>query len=156
MDAERLRHHDPVTLRYFPIDLSYRFAAPLTRAGRLEEVTILSTRGQQRRALRVGWFELEIAGRPTRIEATRFLEPGVGEHAYALYFRDLTTGAESYPVGRYLDPEPQPDGTFLIDFNLAYNPACAFSPHYNCPIPSRENDLPVAIRAGEMTPEEAH
>ena len=156
MDAEKLRDHEPVWLRYFPIDLSYRFLAPLTRADRPAEFTILSTRGNQRRALRVGWFDLEIDGQPVRVEATRLLEPGVGESAHAVYFRDRTSGGESYPIGRYLDPEPLPDGAFLVDFNLAYNPACAFSPHYNCPIPTAENDLPVEIRAGEMTPFEMH
>ena len=156
MDAEQLRRHPPVTLRFFPINLAYRFVAPLTRVDRPEEITILSTRGQQRRALRVGWFDLEINDVPVRVEATRLVEPGVGEQSYSVYFRDATTGRESYRVGRYLDPEALQDGTFLVDFNLAYNPACAFSPHYNCPIPRPENELAVEIRAGEMTPEGAH
>jgi hypothetical protein len=43
-----------------------------------------------------------------------------------------------------------PDGRYVLDFNSAYNPACAVSDHYNCPIPSRANTLPVAVRAGEM------
>lgn len=156
MDTEHLRRHDAVKIRYFPVDLSYRFVAPLERASRPEEVTILSTRGQERRGLRIGWFDLELAGQPLRLAATRLLEPGVGESAYAIYFRDRTTGRETYSVGRYLDPEPASDGAFVVDFNLAYNPACAFSPHYNCPIPTRENDLPVEVRAGELTPEGAH
>jgi len=78
----------------------------------------------------------------------------VGESAYGLYFRDRTTGRETYPVGRYLEPEPlqgDPD-RWVLDFNRAYNPTCAFSPHYNCPIPPRENLLPVPVRAGEMDP----
>jgi len=156
LDREKVRLAGVVRPRYFPVDLSYRYVVPLTAAARAEPVVILSTRGHQRRALRAGWFDLEIAGTSCRVEAVRLLEPGVGESSYGLYFRDLTTEHETYPVGRYLDPEELPDGTYLIDFNLAYNPACAFSPHYNCPIPTRENTLPIQIRAGEMTPEGAH
>ncbi|HEY3126319.1 MAG TPA: DUF1684 domain-containing protein, partial [Candidatus Limnocylindria bacterium] len=44
------------------------------------------------------------------------------------------------------------DGRYVVDFNRAYNPACVFSPYYNCPIPPPENRLPVAIRAGERMP----
>ena len=47
-------------------------------------------------------------------------------------------------------PRSSPNGNYLLDFNFAYNPACAFSDHYNCPIPPRTNVLAVAIRAGEM------
>jgi uncharacterized protein (DUF1684 family) len=68
-----------------------------------------------------------------------------------VYFRDATTGDGSYEVGRYVDVEEDRDGV-IVDFNYAYNPACALSPFYNCPIPPTENRLDVAIRAGEMTP----
>ena len=51
---------------------------------------------------------------------------------------------------RYIDPVPLGDGRYILDFNMAYNPACAYSEHYNCPIPLRENSLSVPIRAGEM------
>lgn len=70
-----------------------------------------------------------------------------------LPFTDLTSGMETYPVGRYLDftVEDIRDGKLDIDFNKAYNPSCAYvKDKYNCPIPPRENNLPIAIRAGEM------
>ena len=67
-------------------------------------------------------------------------------------FRDATTGQATYEVGRYLFiPFGGNDAAYVLDFNLASNPLCNYSPHYNCPIPLRENTLPVAIRAGEMT-----
>jgi hypothetical protein len=137
-------------LRYFPVDLSYRFLLPLTSNPRPDTVIILSTRGNRRRAMRVGWFDFMAGGRRCRLEATRLLEPGVGENDLSVFFRDATTGRESYPVGRYLDPQRLPDGRYLLDFNLCYNPTCAVSDHYNCPIPPRKNVLKVAIRAGEM------
>ncbi|HEV2105744.1 MAG TPA: DUF1684 domain-containing protein, partial [Candidatus Eisenbacteria bacterium] len=140
-------------LAYFPVDFRYRFVAPLTPNPSPDTTVIMSTRGNARRAVRVGWFDLAIAGRPCRLEVHRLLEPGVDEHDLSVFFRDATTGHETYAVGRYVDPVRQNDGRWLVDFNLAYNPACAFSPHYNCPIPSRANTLPVAVRAGE---EDAH
>jgi uncharacterized protein len=136
-------------LAYYPVDLAYRFVVPLTPNPRPDTVVILSTRGNQRRAVRAGWFGFTVAGRRCRLEATRLLEPGVGENDLGVFFRDATTGKETYGVGRYVDPERLPDGRYVLDFNRAYNPACAFSEHYNCPIPPKANTLPVAIHAGE-------
>jgi len=82
----------------------------------------------------------------------RLLEPGTGESAVSVFFRDATTGHESYALGRYVDAEPLGGDRYGLDFNRAYNPTCAFSPLYNCPIPPRENVLTVAIRAGERDP----
>ena len=110
----------------------------------------MSTRGNQRQATRVGWFDFMVEGKPARLEAVRLLEPGVGENDLGIFFRDATTGKESYALGRYVDVKKLENGRYLLDFNLAYNPACAFSDHYNCPIPPRENVLPMAVRAGEM------
>lgn len=137
-------------MRFFPPDISYRIVAALTPNPKPETIEILSTRGNRRRAVRVGWFDFKVNGTPCRLEATRLLEPGVGEKDFGLFFTDATTGKESYRVGRYLEAEPGPDGRYVLDFNFCYNPACAYSEHYNCPIPPRANRLKVAIRAGEM------
>ena len=67
-------------------------------------------------------------------------------------FRDATSGSGSYGAGRYLDLEPEDDGTYALDFNLAYNPWCAYAPQYSCPLPPRENWLTFAINAGEKDP----
>jgi hypothetical protein len=137
-------------MQYFPADLSYRIVAPLTRNPESDTTIILSTRGSRRRAVRVGWFDFKVKDSRCRLEANRLLEPGVGENDVSLFFTDATTGKESYSVGRYLDPVRLPDGRYLLDFNLAYDPACAYSDHYNCPIPPEANRLAVAIRAGQM------
>lgn len=73
-------------------------------------------------------------------------------------FTDLTSGEKSYGGGRYLDLliEVIKNDSVEIDFNKAYNPYCAYANGYNCPIPPAENDLPVAIEAGEMNFEKAH
>lgn len=134
---------------YYPVDLAWRFVLPLTPNPRSDSLFIVSTRGFQRRVVRLGWFDFSAGGVPCRLEADRLLEPGAGENDIAVFFRDATTGTDTYPVGRYLDPVALGDGRYLVDFNLAYNPACAFSEHYNCPIPLRSNRLSVAVKAGE-------
>ena len=70
-----------------------------------------------------------------------------------LPFTDLTTGEETYGSGRYIDllVSAIKKDTVVIDFNKAYNPYCAYSNNFNCPLPPRENYLPVAITAGEKT-----
>ena len=137
-------------LKYFAIDLAYRYELPLATNPKPETVVIMSTRGSQRRAERVGWFDFMVRETPCRLEATRLLEPGVGENDIDVLFRDATSEKEPYSLGRYVDAKKLPNGNYLLDFNAAYNPACAFSDHYNCPIPPRANALKVAIRAGEM------
>ncbi len=139
--------------RWFDYDPSYRLQARLVGDAAPRELLILSTRGDKRRALRLGFLEAELHGARLRLLALRLLEPGADEAALSLFFRDATTGSESYPVGRYVDVKLAPgQGEHVLDFNRAYNPACAFSPFYNCPIPPRENTLPVAIRSGERDP----
>jgi hypothetical protein len=66
---------------------------------------------------------------------------------------DGTSGHETYEAGRYLDLEPDEDGTYTLDLNLAYHPTCVFSPYYSCPLTPEENRLAVRIEAGErLTP----
>ena len=149
-DPKSPRFKDYKGLKYFPPDLAFRYELPLTPNPKPDIVTIMSTRGNQRRAERVGWFEFLVGQTPARLEALRLLEPGVGENDLGIFFRDATTGKETYELGRYVDVKKLPNGQFLLDFNFAYNPACAISDHYNCPVPPRTNILPMPIRAGEM------
>ena len=64
-------------------------------------------------------------------------------------FRDATSGDTTYGAGRFLRTGKPVNGRVLIDFNRAYNPPCAFTPHATCPLAPRENQLPLAITAGE-------
>lgn len=68
-------------------------------------------------------------------------------------FKDLSNGESTYGGGRYLDLRVQDivDNTLVLDFNKAYNPYCAYSDGYSCPIPPDENHLKVGILAGEKT-----
>lgn len=85
----------------------------------------------------------------------------IKEYADHLFipFTDKTSGEESYDNGRYIDilARELKDESYIIDFNKAYNPYCAYvSNVYNCPVPPKENDLPVAVRSGEMKYEKGH
>lgn len=75
-----------------------------------------------------------------------------GHDSIFLPFRDATSGSESYGAGRYLDIEPNRNGSIMIDFNYAYAPFCAYSEQYSCALPPRENWLSVPITAGERNP----
>ena len=85
-------------------------------------------------------------------EATLTVYRSPDDH-YFLPFVDANAGSKTYPAGRYLDLEPEGDGTFTVDFNIAYNPYCAYNDLYVCPITPAENRIDVPIRAGERLPE---
>ena len=73
-----------------------------------------------------------------------------GDPAYLFVpFLDATSGTETYGAGRYLDLEPEDDGTYALDFNLAYHPSCVYDVIYSCPLTPAENRLPDRIEAGE-------
>jgi hypothetical protein len=164
LDPESSRLQDAAPPLWFDPDPRFRIEARLERDPAPREEIVQSTRGQQRRALKLGLLVFEFAGKTHKLSALRMLEPGSDEAGFSIFFRDETSGHESYPVGRYLEPKPVgaaggEGDRWLLDFNTAYNPACAFSELYNCPVPPRENRLAMAIRAGERDPhptEDAH
>lgn len=145
VDAPR----EEMTPEWFPYDPKYRFDVTLDRDP--AQLRIGSTRERRRAATRAGWFRFEVAGATCRLMALRLDEPGVPPDALEVYFSDATSGHETYRM-RYLAVSGLPEGGYVLDFNRAYNPACAYSPHYNCPIPPLENDLAIDIRAGEKLP----
>jgi uncharacterized protein (DUF1684 family) len=79
-----------------------------------------------------------------------YTNPEIGPDYFFIPFWDETAlSEETYGSGRYLELEKNPDGTFTLDFNLAYNPMCVYAPEYSCPLTPRENRLNVRIEAGE-------
>jgi len=91
-----------------------------------------------------GKVSFEVDGEPAELTLYQTGHPG-----YFIPFRDKTSGETTYGAGRYLDIDPNLDGTVTIDFNLAYNPSCVYSDGYSCPIPPIQNWLQVPIEAGE-------
>ncbi len=109
------------------------------------EVRIQTSDGQERVYTREALVSFEVDGKDTSLTLYG-TDHGDG---YFLPFRDATSGKETYGAGRYLDIHPQSGGYVTIDFNLAYNPYCAYNDAYSCPLPPGENWLQVPIRAGE-------
>ena len=154
-DFFRTHPHSPIPwgvrgrmkgLEYFPIDPTYRFRVKLVRYPKPEPVVLATSKGVPRNMVKSGYFEFTIGGQTRRLQVYRSLEP---DASLFVPFRDATSGVESYGAARYLDIEERPSDDYVLDFNLAYNPYCAYSNDYVCPFPPRENWLDIAIRAGE-------
>jgi uncharacterized protein (DUF1684 family) len=137
-------------LAYYPIDEHYRFDLELHEHDDKVMVALDATGGDERNMLCWGEFRFVVGGRKWTLQAYR-TEPDEGR--LFLPFRDATADTETYPRGRYLDLEPRVHhrsaGTWILDFNEAYNPWCAYTDGYSCVIPRPENNLDVPIRAGE-------
>jgi len=138
-------------LKYFGENPKLRFKLPLHRYEGAPVFKILTSTSEKRDAQKYGYFEFEVDGVTTRLQVYKLLDTQE-DYPGALFvpFTDATSAAESYPGGRYLDLHENETGVYEVDFNLAYNPYCAYgNPGYSCPIPPMENALAVAIRAGE-------
>jgi hypothetical protein len=141
-------------LPYFDVDESLRFEGLALEPYAGTEpttFTIPTSDGRLRPAERAGTFRFEVGGVPCTLTAYIF-EGGSTESVF-VPFLDGTTGVESYGAGRYLDLEREDDGTFALDFNIAYHPSCVYDPRFSCPLTPAENRLPVRIEAGERLPE---
>jgi len=138
-------------LKWYPPNPALQVKARFRANAAPSPITIITSRGLQREYFRVGTFEFAIDGRSLRLTALAVGAALKDGDELFLAFRDQTSGGETYDVGRYLFvPFAGADAQYVLDFNKASNPLCNYSPHYNCPIPLRENQLPVPIRAGEM------
>jgi uncharacterized protein (DUF1684 family) len=113
-------------------------------------VTMQTSTGDSQDYRRWATFSFEIGGQEASL--TIYSDP-LGQEFF-MPFRDATNGNETYGAGRYMD-DHRPGfhrigrDRFAVDFNYAYNPYCAYSPYFSCPLPPRENWLEVPIRAGE-------
>ncbi len=132
------------------MDLRYRLRVKLKKYRRPQRIEIVTSRGLKRAALRYGEFRFKLLGKSLRLQVYKLLDLQA-EHRRLLFvpFTDATSGTETYAGGRYLDIEETPDDVYTLDFNLAYNPYCAYNHNFDCPIPPEENHLPVPVRAGE-------
>lgn len=134
-------------LNYYEADLAWRFTLPLEPCP--PETLIMSTSTDDEQTYRrVGYVTFEVAGTAAQLAVYQMEDDH--EH-YFIPFRDATSGQTTYGGGRYLEPEMTSEGQLIVDFNLAYNPYCAYSPHFSCPLPPRENWLKVPIEAGEKS-----
>jgi hypothetical protein len=152
---EVVKGDDKKYFHFFPIDESYRVVADFQRAKDGNWFSI-QTSGRVKKMYRVfGTVSFKIHDTLLKLnlyQAEDLLADPKYKNYIVLMFTDKTTGEESYDAGRYLDFSTSDikNNRITIDFNKAYNPYCAYvKDKYNCPIPPRENALPVAIMSGE-------
>jgi len=138
----------------FPISESFRVEARLDPYEELRKVAIPTVLGEDAAMLAPGLLHFRIN------ETEHTLEPyvsGPEDENYFLIFRDATSAVTTYGAGRFLYASAADhNGTTILDFNLAYNPPCAFTPYATCPLPPPQNWLQVPIEAGEQYSGEAH
>jgi len=137
-------------LPYYPVDESLAFEARTLEAYTGDQPSnfqIPTSDGKLRPAHRAGILSFEIGGATNQLTAYTF-DGGDGESLF-VPFLDATSGTETYGAGRYLDLEPEDDGTYALDFNLAYHPSCVYDTKFSCPLTPAENRLPMRIEAGE-------
>ncbi len=133
-------------VRWFAPDPAFWVQASLDRTSDAAPQTLATTRGLTKPMTPVGTLSFSLEG-----EATRLTAYDAGEGKIMIPFTDPTNDEATYAVGRYLEAELG-DGPVALDFNRATNPWCAYSEHYNCPVPPADNAVPVPVRAGEMRP----
>lgn len=135
-------------LHYYPDSDDFVVMAKLVRTSP-HPVKLLASRGEPQELTSIGDLHFSL-GSPCVLEA--YLETPDGDTLF-LIFRDQTSGTPdgSYGAGRFLLAKLQADDTALLDFHQAWNPLCAYSPYFHCPMPSRKNHLSVAIKAGEKS-----
>ena len=144
-------------LNYYPVDLSLRFKLKLHQYEKSEKVKVQDTMGGIREYIRWGKFIFKIED---KIQTLQVYKSSPNEQGLWVPFKDETSGKETYGSGRYLDLNESSfkmnDDKWILDFNAAYNPFCAYSTRYSCPYILPENCLPVKIEAGEKTPSGLH
>ena len=149
-DANSQQVKDFNTLERFEPDSRFAVTANIVKFESPEQVDLITGLQRIKERFKYAILEFEIDG--VELELTAYKYALEGEHSDVLFvpFTDKTTGKYSYGGGRYLSVvEPEEGAEVAIDFNLVTNPLCAYTPIYNCIVPTRENRLPIAILAGE-------
>ena len=130
-------------LRYFPPNPALDLVVTLEMFPEQRTLEMQTTTGEVRTYVRLGRFAFEVEGQAASLTIYQ------ADYGAFLPFVDSLAGVETYGAGRYLEPEELGDGRFHVDFNLAYNPYCAYNARWSCPITPAENRLSVPVRAGE-------
>jgi len=151
---EVVKDNDRKFLSFYPVDPQYRISCKFEKIANGKWFSML-TSGKERQIYRkVGRLSFSIHDTVVHLyiyQSQSLMTNKMYKDYLFIPFTDLSSGIETYGGGRYLECflDDIKNNRLLLDFNKAYNPYCAYSAGYNCPIPPKENDLPVAIRAGE-------
>jgi uncharacterized protein (DUF1684 family) len=152
--AIRLRNRNSEARRsfagrvWYPVRPAFRVAARFVPYNPPRQIAIVNVIGDATAMQSPGYVEFTLSGRTCRLDPVT--EPGATELFFI--FKDQTSGAETYPAGRFLYAALPKNGVVDLDFNRAVSPPCAFTAFATCPLPPKQNQLPVRIEAGERYP----
>ena len=145
-DPQAPARHGYEGVPWFPVDGDFIVPARFEPDVAGESVELSTTRGLTKAFTRAGTFEATVRGTAIRLVGYGSGKPG---EPLLVPLTDETSGTDSYPVGRYLQVVVPKEGAAALDFNRLTNPWCAYSEHYNCPVPPTDNAVPVALTVGE-------
>jgi len=134
---------------YYPYNPGSSHIVTLRPAAELRIQRLLGPDGVEVEATDAGTVEVSLGTTTTSLRVMRLPGATEDESELEIYFRDGTSGKTTYPAGRFVSLIPRADGGFLLDFNRARNPFCAYNTVYPCPAPWRGNSLSAPVRAGE-------
>ncbi|HEV7350560.1 DUF1684 domain-containing protein [Telluribacter sp.] len=150
-----LKKEDLEGLRFYEPTLAYRLEARFVPTPKSQPFEMPTYNGEKKAYVKYGELHFSLNGKPQKLAVYKSALPQLPQYRDYLFvpFKDPTNGTTTYGGGRYLDLRTNDvkDKRLLLDFNKAYNPYCAYSDGYSCPIPPAENHLKVAIEAGEKT-----
>ena len=130
---------------HYPVDRRWRTEARFVPFDPPKQIPVPNVLGTVSDEPSPGAVELRMAGRTHRLDVL-----SGGDGRYFIVFGDATNGQETYGGGRFLYADAaDEDGRVVLDFNKSFNPPCAFTPYSTCPLPPRQNELELAVRAGE-------
>jgi uncharacterized protein len=137
-------------LKYYAVNPAMVFQSKLYFYPKQDTIKIYGTKGEERKVIRAGYLKFNYEDSVRTVNVYKGTTKS-GESYYTIWFTDKTTGKETYDVGRYIDFNYNPDTSFVytLDFNLAYNPYCAYSSLYSCAVPTKADHLDFAVEAGE-------
>ena len=135
-------------LKFFDVDSTYKVMAKLTVFPFPEPYKMQMSDGSIQPYVKFAWANFNLKGIEQKVVLLK-MEDYMDENWFFLPFYDETSARESYGGGRFLEIDNDNTGVIEIDFNMAYNPYCAYNSDYRCPIPPIENRITVAVEAGE-------
>jgi uncharacterized protein len=133
-------------LNYYPENHHLRFVVALGKAEKPEHILMATSTGDEQEYTHIGQINFSVQG----VEVLLQVYVSEMDGGYFIPFVDATAPAETFGTGRYLEPEDLGGGQLHVDFNLAYNPFCAYNDKWSCPLPTSANRIAVRIEAREM------
>jgi uncharacterized protein (DUF1684 family) len=135
-------------LDFYAIDPEFKVRAKLVPLEEKKMVELPMTDGSVEKYLKHSFAEFEIKGKPQKLLLLQSVKE-MDKRNFFLAFADETSGNETYGGGRYINLRQDGKNSITIDFNLSYNPYCAYNPDFACPLPPKENIMQIPIPVGE-------